>query len=417
MKSRNLYLAALACAAVAVPGMANAQTEEVISETAVQVNCDPTTHYISNWRDNWFIQVGAGINQPLVERGVGAESNLKRVAKTKMTVAYNFGFGRWFSPYFGFRFNAIGGALHWDNPTADQPLRGWTHAKHVNLNLELMWDMCNSLGGVNPNRPVSVIPFIGLGGDYTWRIKGSDGDPAAGSWIGGYGEKGVKTESWTLPVTAGINFRFRLCKYVDFFAEARATFYGDNWNNCSFGKPIDANVAALGGFSFNIGGRNWTSFNECDYMTQLADAMAKNAQLADALALCNDQVANLQSQLPCPEPTVQKDCVNAPLMTTVRFTINSSTIMPTEEVNVYNMAEWLKANPSENVTIVGYADRNTGTSEYNMKLSERRANAVADALVNTYGISRDRLTIRYDGSDVQPYSTNDWNRIVIFTQK
>ena len=128
MKSRNLYLAALACAAVAVPGMANAQTEEVISETAVQVNCDPTTHYISNWRDNWFIQVGAGINQPLVERGVGAESNLKRVDKTKMTVAYNFGFGRWFSPYFGFRFNAIGGALHWDNPTADQPLRGWTHA-------------------------------------------------------------------------------------------------------------------------------------------------------------------------------------------------------------------------------------------------------------------------------------------------
>lgn len=104
-------------------------------------------------------------------------------------------------------------------------------------------------------------------------------------------------------------------------------------------------------------------------------------------------------------------------MTTVRFTINSATIMPTEEVNVYNMAEWLKANPNEKVTIVGYADRDTGTSEYNMKLSERRANAVADALVNTYGIDRDRLTIRYDGSDVQPYSTNDWNRIVIFTQK
>ncbi len=53
----------------------------------------------------------------------------------------------------------------------------------------------------------------------------------------------------------------------------------------------------------------------------------------------------------------------------------------------------------------------------NLKLSEKRANAVADALVNTYGISRDRLTIRFDGSDVQPYSTNDWNRIVIFTQK
>ena len=81
------------------------------------------------------------------------------------------------------------------------------------------------------------------------------------------------------------------------------------------------------------------------------------------------------------------------------------------------MAEWLKANPKENVNIVGYADKNTGTAAYNLKLSEKRANAVADALVNTYGISRDRLTIRFDGSDVQPYSTNDWNRIVIFTQK
>ena len=82
------------------------------------------------------------------------------------------------------------------------------------------------------------------------------------------------------------------------------------------------------------------------------------------------------------------------------------------------MAEWLKANPKENITIVGYADRDTGTSEYNMALSERRANVVANALVDKYGIDRNRLTIKYDGSNEQPYpSENDWNRIVIFTQK
>ncbi|MDE6026485.1 MAG: OmpA family protein, partial [Muribaculaceae bacterium] len=125
----------------------------------------------------------------------------------------------------------------------------------------------------------------------------------------------------------------------------------------------------------------------------------------------------LQAQLPCPEPKVQKDCVNAPLMSTVRFTINSAKIMPTEEVNIYNMAEWLKANPNEKVMVVGYADKDTGTAEYNLQLSEKRANAVADALVENYGIDRNRLTVKYDGSDVQPYSTNDWNRIVIFTQK
>ena len=109
--------------------------------------------------------------------------------------------------------------------------------------------------------------------------------------------------------------------------------------------------------------------------------------------------------------------MNAPLMSTVRFMINSDKIMPTEEVNVYNMAEWLKANPNEKIMVVGYADKDTGTVEYNMGLSERRANAVAKALTDTYGIAADRLTVKWDGSDVQPYSTNDWNRIVIFTQK
>lgn len=419
MKFRNLYcLAALGCVSFFLPEAVNAQTEYVDETvTVTEFTCDNTNHYFSNWRNNWFIQIGAGINQPMVERGVGVESNLKDVDKTKMTVAYNFGFGRWFSPYLGFRINAIGGAVHWDNPTLAAPNNGWSKGKHVNLNAELMWDMFNSICGVNENRVFSIVPFVGIGGDYMWNIHDSKGGPAAGSLIGGMGDKGVKDKEWTLPVSAGIDFRFRLSKYVDFFAEARATFFGDNWNNCSYGKPIDADVAVLGGFSFNIGGRGWNTYNECDYVSQIAALNGQVNDLRTQLVNCGQQVAALQAQLPCPEPTVQKDCVNAPLMTTVRFTINSDKIMPTEEVNVYNMAEWLKANPKEKVTIVGYADRDTGTSEYNMALSERRANAVANALVNTYGISKDRLTIKYDGSDVQPYSTNDWNRIVIFTQK
>lgn len=420
MKLRNLYcLAALGCAALCV-STANAQTVVEESVTVTEFTCDNTNHYFSNWRNNWFIQIGAGINQPFVEDGIGASSALKTIDKTKMTVAYNFGFGRWMSPYLGFRINAIGGAMHWDNPTAEQPNRGWTKGKHVNVNFELMWDMCNTLGGYNANRPVSVIPFVGLGGDYMWRINGSDGNFAAGSVYGGTGEKGIKDESWTLPVTAGINFRFRLCKYVDFFAEARATFYGDNWNNCSYGDPIEANVAAIGGFNFNIGGRGWSTFNECDYVNQIAALNGQINDLRGQLVNCNQEVAALQAQLPCPEPvptTVQKDCVNAPLMTTVRFTINSDKIMPTEQVNIFNMAEWLKANPNEKVTIVGYADQNTGTAEYNKNLSERRANTVYNELVNTYGIDASRLTIDFKGSDVQPYSTNDWNRIVIFTQE
>lgn len=420
MKVKNLYCMTALCAGSFLFASQSVNAQEIVEEqiSVTEFSCDNTTHYFSNWRNNWFINLGAGINQPFVERGIGAHDGGHNVNHKKMTTVYNFGFGRWMSPYLGFRINALGGALHWDNPTAAQPTNGWSKAKHVNVNFELMWDMCNSLGGVNPNRVFSIIPFVGLGGDYTWHIYDSKGNIAAGTNIERRDDKGLKKNSWTLPVTGGLQFRLRLCKYVDFFAEARASFYGDNWNNSAFGDPVDVNVAALGGFNINFGGRGWGKFNECNYVSQVAELNNQVNQLRGQLAVADQAINALQSQLPCPETVAQKDCVNAPLMTTVRFTINSDEIMPTEQVNVYNMAEWLKANPNENVTIVGYADRDTGTSEYNMELSQRRANAVADELVSKYGIDRNRLTIKYDGSDVQPYpSENDWNRIVIFTQK
>ncbi len=413
MKTRNFYFAfALAAGTAAYCAPANAQDVFVDEATTVtEFTCDPTTHYFSNWRNNWFIEVDAGINQPFVEKGNNRGPSVDR---KKMTLTYGLGVGRWVSPYFGFRLKAMGGALHWDNSVTHNNM-GWSRAKHVNLQAEVMWDMFNSLGGVNDNRVFSIIPFVGIGGDAAWDYRNALGGEPEGTNILNAKMK-PKSVQWTLPVSAGLQFRFRLCEYVDFFAEARASFYGDNWNNCAAGQSVDANVAVLGGFNFNIGGRNFNQFNECNYMSQIASLNGQVNDLRAQLLACGAEVANLQSQLPCPEPVVQ-ECVNAPLMTTVRFTINSDKIMPTEQVNIYNMAEWLKSNPDQKIVVCGYADKDTGTSEYNMGLSERRANAVADELVNTYGISRDRLTVKYDGSSVQPYGTNDWNRIVIFTQE
>ena len=77
----------------------------------------------------------------------------------------------------------------------------------------------------------------------------------------------------------------------------------------------------------------------------------------------------------------------------------------------------MKDNPDQNVTIVGYADKDTGTAEYNMGLSKRRAEAVRSALVNEYGINPDRLSVSAEGSNVQPYDVNNWNRIVIFSNE
>lgn len=414
MKAKNLYYVMALCAAGAF-ACNSASAQDVFVDDAASVTeftCDNNDHYFSNWRDNWFIEVSAGGNQPLVERGHAADY-LKSVDGALWTGTYSVGFGRWVSPYIGFRFKGIGGSIHFCYPQGTQTTgEGFMHMKAANLQVEMMWDMLNSIN-YNPKRVFSIIPFFGLGGGVSWDFtnKGNKFGEIPAAWPAEH----AKRVQWTLPVSAGIQFRFRLCKYVDFFAEARAQFYGDIWNNVADGRSVDALVSAMGGFNFNIGGRGWNTFNECNYVSQIAALNGQVNDLRAQLLACGQEVAALQAQLPCPE--VQKDCVNAPLMSTVSFMINSDKIMPTEEVNVYNMAEWLKANPNEKIMVVGYADKDTGTAEYNKGLSERRANAVAKALTDTYGIAADRLTVKWDGSDVQPYSTNNWNRIVIFTQK
>ena len=398
MKKNLLLVSSVACG-LFYAASAYAQDTVVVEEESVTVMdvADCKTQYSVDRGDNWFIQLGAGIDVPLFENKLPEGQDPKR----HITATYNLGFGRWFSPYLGFRFSGYYGAWHWDNDS-------YSKARYASLNFDFMWDMCNSLGGVDADRPVSVIPFVGLGGTYAWDIK------SAGSNIVRDNGK-LRTTSWTLPVSAGIQFRFRLCRYVDFFLEGRASFFGDNLNNCAYDKPIDINIQATGGLSFNLGGVNYTAYNPCKDAAYISGLNGQINNLRGELAATSAALAAAQAQLPCPE-VKQADCPPsaAPMMSTVRFKINSAVITDEEMVNVYNVAQYLKDNPDVNVLIQGYADKDTGTSEYNMELSKRRAQAVYDTLVNTYGIASNRLSMDAEGSAKQPYTTNDCNRIVIF---
>lgn len=399
MKKTLASAAAVAFMAMFCAGNANAQQEVVVEEESISVvdaaNCK--THYYVDKHDNWFLQLGAGIAVPMVENHLVSGD-----AKRHITATYNIGVGKWFSPYVGFRFSGYYGPLHWDNDS-------YSKAKMANLNFDFMWDMCNSLGGVNAERPVSVIPFIGIGGAYVWDIQ------SAGTNIP-RDDASLRTRQWTLPVSAGIQLRFRLCRYVDFFLEGRAGFYGDNFNGAAWNDPVDVLITATGGFNINFGGVKYQAYNACKDLAYINSLNGQVNALRGDLAATAAALAAAESQLPCPEVKAAEcpESTAAPMMSTVRFTINSSKITDEEMVNVYNTAQYLKDNPNVNVVIKGYADKDTGTSQYNQALSERRAKAVYDVLTKTYGINANRLSIDAKGCSSQPYSTNDWNRIVIF---
>ncbi|MDD5838869.1 MAG: OmpA family protein [Bacteroidales bacterium] len=397
MKKSLLFLGTCACMLFAA-NSASAQDEVVVEEVSVVdvVDVPCHTYYYSDRHSNWFIQLGAGIDVFMGEHYYNKGSDTHPI-----TASYNFAFGKWMSPYLGWRLSFQGGAIHFKNGNFNK-------YNYVSGNFDLMWDMFNSFK-VNPKRVFSVIPFVGLGGTFAWDYKGENYNVE-------YDGGGLRKNQWMLPVSAGLMLRFRCSDVVDIFAEGRAQFYGDSFNHTVVGDCVDVNFTCMGGLIFNIGGSGFKSYNPCDYVGYINSLNNQVNDLRGELATTAAALAVAEAQLPCPEVAPQQPATAAaPLLATVRFKINSAVIQPYEEVNVYNVARWMKTNPDQNVTISGYADKDTGTSEYNMDLSKRRAEAVRDQLVNKYGINPDRLSIQAEGSNVQPYDVNNWNRIVIFT--
>ena len=81
----------------------------------------------------------------------------------------------------------------------------------------------------------------------------------------------------------------------------------------------------------------------------------------------------------------------------VVFNIGMSNISKREYMNIEAMAKGIKANPDKTFTVTGYADMGTGSADYNMKLSKKRAEAVRDLMVNEFGVPASQLIVDYKG--------------------
>jgi OOP family OmpA-OmpF porin len=81
-------------------------------------------------------------------------------------------------------------------------------------------------------------------------------------------------------------------------------------------------------------------------------------------------------------------------------------------VNVKLMAKTMKANPGIKYLISGYADKGTGTEAINQTLSEKRAQAVYDALV-AEGVNPDQLVKVAKGGTDPMFGKDYLNRVTI----
>lgn len=91
------------------------------------------------------------------------------------------------------------------------------------------------------------------------------------------------------------------------------------------------------------------------------------------------------------------------------FQLNSDYLTNKEELG--HLIDYAKTNYNAIFYIDSYADAETGSQEYNMDISKRRANAIINILLNE-GINKNRLFVRNHGCYVQEYKTNNFNRCV-----
>ncbi len=92
------------------------------------------------------------------------------------------------------------------------------------------------------------------------------------------------------------------------------------------------------------------------------------------------------------------------------FQINSSELSDSAKASLDKLAGIFTKYPETNILVEGHTD-DTGTDEFNMQLSEKRAYAVSNYL-QVEGVPQDRFTIKWYGENQPKYpNDSDENRI------
>ena len=199
-------------------------------------------------------------------------------------------------------------------------------------------------------------------------------------------------------------------------------FYSESSDH---GYKLNKNMAALelvAGVTYKFGNSNGThnfvrsrlyDQNEVDALNgQINDLKSQIADKDAQLAAANNRIAQDAKRIKELEDALAnvKPC-DPELETIVNFACASSRISNTQVANVERVANFLKANEGTKVSIKGYASPD-GSTNYNQKLSERRAESVKNMLIKTYGIDESRISTEGCG-ETSMFSVNQANRCAI----
>ena len=373
--------------------------------SAQQSKTDETLEF----RPHWSLNVQGGVAHTRGESEfstlLSPAAQLSATYRFHHAMGVRFGFGGW---------QGKGAAL------LPEGYQGYAY-QFAQLNADYILDLAGVFGGFNHKRVVSPYILAGVGAGY-----GFNNEQAAPY-------KDQLEYYWDSKIfapvgRAGLGIDFRLGECVSLGIEGNTNILSDKFNSKK-AENVDWKFNVLAGLSFRFGKntRPSVAYAEKVAAEAAAAAAAEAAARAEAERLAAEKAAAEKAaaekaarekaeaeRLAAEKAAAERAAKAAENSDNVFFTIGSTYIRKAEDAKLVKLAEWMKANPDFNVSLVGYADRETGTPKGNEKLSAARAKVVKDRLVKL-GVEESRIMTAYKGDTVQPFAENAKNRVVMCT--
>ena len=359
----------LALAGVSVAGMAQ-NNETAVPEMKYSVATN------SFW-SNWFVQANLAGTAFYSNEEQGWELSKSPFKSFRNNLGFSVAIGKWFTPGLGLRtkFNGVWGRtvvpVEKEKAYDDNGNKYWT------LNEQALFNLSNMFCGYSNTRVWNFIPYLGAG-------------------IG----RNMSANTYAMGLSAGILNTFRVSDRFAINLELGYSLWETDMDGISYGAieskdgpaSRDQMFSVEVGLTYNVGKTRWNKTPDVDALKALSQSQidALNAQLADSQnenAKLKDMLAN---QKPVETTKVVKEIAAAPV--SVFFNIGKSRIASKKDLqNVKDLVEVAKANNSK-IVVTGYADSKTGSAAFNQKLSQKRADVVANELVKM-GVSRDNIEV------------------------
>ncbi len=325
---------------------------------------------------HWLLQLQGGMGYTL------GELECRKLVSPAIALSG----GYQFNPVWGMRVGVSG----W------QSKGGWVTPeltykyKYLQLNADALVNLSNGLGGYRHDRFFSSYVFGGVA-----YHQGFDNDEAVALNDAGIALRYLWRDKRAFVAgRMGIGFDFRLCEQLAFNLEGNANVFSDHYNSKK-ANNADWQFNVMAGFTFRFGKTHVKSRKEEE--VPLAEIVVKD------------------TDIPYFEPETKKEYVK-PVPQTISkeifFLLNSSVVRESEMAKVEALLNFLNEHPEKKAVIIGFADVGTGNPRYNMALSKRRAEQVAEILIGK-GISKERIILIAKGDTEQPFAHAEQNRVAI----